>query len=176
MKVLLCALLVLLVASGNASAAEAYKMTSIGLLQPEYVMKERVADAAVVADYIKAINAAAAKNLEIISPPVSRSGSIYVAVRPGNRAKAWLAFGSDLPAPVQEALLSAVTSVPPITVSGGTLVFCINAILWGAKPGISFPMANLPDAWRTAMSKHNGPVEMSMLADLAWDAEETSQP
>lgn len=78
-----------MLASGSVLAAEPYRVENIMLLQPDFVLQERVRIDE-LAQYIQAVNAATKANLESVAEPMPASGFVVMAVRPGGRSRAWL--------------------------------------------------------------------------------------
>jgi hypothetical protein len=158
------AVVVLLLASAVASATEPYHTENIMLLQPEFVLQERVPSVNQLSDYIKAVQNAA--GLALSGKPQSpTSGQLVIAVRPGGQSKVWLDFVPALPEPTASALRQALEAVPPFQAQGGVVVFSLNSILWGAPPS-SRPPA--PAEWTEAMKGRTEPEEIGSLVERVW--------
>lgn len=69
-------------ASGSALAAETYHVENVMLLQPDFMLQERVR-VDELAQYIRAVNTAAKASLENVADPAPSSGFLVMAVRPG---------------------------------------------------------------------------------------------
>jgi hypothetical protein len=107
-------------------ASDAYKMTSVTLLQPQEAVAQSVSSVQDLADYIGRVNAGVLAKLASYSPELPAGGSIFIAVRPGGKSNAWVATSSPLPSPLLESIVSDVKSIQPLTITGGTLVFAIE--------------------------------------------------
>src|SRR5215468_6862465 len=107
------AIFVFLGAVPSAQAADYYSMSSIVLLQPEAVIRERVPEGAeAIAAYIKAINAAINDRLSKENAPSPVGLAIFVAVRPGGASNAWIGSNSFVAKPLSDEVVAAVKSVP----------------------------------------------------------------
>lgn len=158
------AVLAAILLSSAATAAEPYKTGSIMLLQPDFVLEERVPSVDSLSDYIKAVEAAAANALAGEEPHAA-SGFLVLAVRPGRRSMVWVNFEPDLPASIADKLRTAILAVPAFEARGGVVVFALNSSLWGAPASQGFPN---PDEWVQAMEGNSEPVEIGDLVDKVW--------
>lgn len=153
-----------LLCAGPASAAEPYRTESVILLQPDFVLQERVPSVDSLSAYIKAVQSVAGAVLAE-EPPSPASGFLVLAVRPGGRSMVWLDTRPGLAARTAGRLRAAVLAVPPFEARGGTVVFALNASLWGAGPAQGFPD---PQEWRQAMEGRDEPMEIGDLVDKVW--------
>lgn len=153
--------------SGPAFAAKPYSMQSLVLLQPDFVLSERV-QVDDLSHYVKAINAAAETNLAAVVEPIPAAGFIVVAVRPGGQSKVWLDFSPELPSAVAAQLRLSVEKLAPFQGKGGVVVFAINATLWGAAP--TERKLPSPSEWQEVMKAARGPMEIGELVELAWSS------
>jgi len=152
-------------AARAATAAEAYAMNSVVLLQPEAVVGARVSSVQDLAAYVQGLNGAAAKALAGRAAAAS-AGNIAVAVRPGGKAKIWLDFTPALDPDLQRSLQAALDAVTPVTVQEGLVLFAINASLWGAPQVTRLPQ---PPEWLRAMQP--GSTEsLEQMVDRIWPA------
>ena len=153
--------LVAALASFSVVAASPYKLENIMLLQPDFVLKERMPSIDSFSGYIEAVQAAAESTLSNEEPSPA-SGFIVLAVRPGAKSNVWLDFKPSLPEETASRLREAIHAVPPLSVKGGTVVFALNATLWDSPPAAGFPN---PPEWSKAMEGHNDSIEIGALVD-----------
>ena len=148
-----------------APAASPYKTQNVMLLQPDFVLKDRVQSVEALSNYLKAAETTAQSALAKESP-VPTSGFIVFAVRPGAQSRVWLDFKPALPEPVATRLREAIQAIPPFPAKNGTVVFALNVTLWDATPRVGFPN---PPEWDKAMQGHNEPMEIGAMVDkLVW--------
>ncbi|QWP77649.1 hypothetical protein J5226_04350 [Lysobacter sp. K5869] len=147
--------------TGAASAAAPYAVNSIVLMQPQEALQERVDGAEPLANYIKALNAAAQEHLRKAAPGAPASGYVVVAVRADGVRRVWLDYAPALPAAVADGLRATLERVPPMRVRGGAAVFAINASLWGGAPASAGPA---PTEWRKAAERLGQPMEAEAFA------------
>ena len=147
-----------------ASAATPYRTESIMLLQPDFVLKERVPSIDSLSGYIKAVQSSAGQALSGTTPTPA-SGYLVLAVRPGGQSMVWLDFKPALPEPTAAKLRAAILSVPAFEANNGTVVFALNSSLWGGQPASGFPN---PPEWSKAMEGRDEPVEIGDLVDKVW--------
>jgi hypothetical protein len=160
------AAIVLAFAMASSATAEAapYAMQSITLLQPEEIVGQRLpAGVPSLAGYIQAVNAAVAAKLASGTAPPPAGIALIVAIRPNGTSNAWIGATSAVPAATHDAIIAAARSVKPPAVTGGTVVFAIDASLsGGAAPGGSgMP---LPPEWHDGASA----TEVTALVDSIW--------
>ena len=147
------------------SAASAYRTESIILLQPDFVLKERISSVESLSDYIKAVQAAVEVTLDG-EPPSPTSGHLVLAVRPRGQSMVWLDFKPSLPHPTATLLKTAVLAVSPFPVKNDVVVFSINLTLWEATPTQqAFPF---PSEWSKAMEGHTNPMMIDDIVDRVW--------
>lgn len=163
----LLALLASMLIGFTASAATPYRMDSLTLLQPDFVLKERVPSIDSLSAYIKDVQGAAAAALAE-EPPHPASGHLVLAVRPGRQSMVWLDFEPDLPEATAAKLRAAILAVPAFEAREGVVVFSLNSSLWGAAASQGFPN---PPEWRKAMEGHDDPVEIGELVEKVWPAD-----
>lgn len=161
---IVAALLALLL-SGPALASKPYSVQNLILLQPDFVLGERV-QVDDLSDYIKSVNAAAEASLGGVAKPTPAAGFIVVAVRPGGQSKVWLDFSPALSSAVGTRLRASLERVTPFKANGGVVVFAINSTLWGAPAtGRQVPS---PAEWQEAMNSADGPMEIGRLVERMW--------
>ena len=162
------ALLIAALVSFSASAATPYKLENIMLLQPEFVLKERVPSVNSLTGYIKSVQDTAKTTLSE-EPSNPTGGFLVLAVRPGKESMVWLDFKPALPQETADRLRAAINAVPPFSAKKGTVVFALNVTLWGGSPVAGFPN---PAEWSKAMEGHDEPMEIGELVDkLVWPKE-----
>jgi hypothetical protein len=149
----------------GAPAVKVYHMAGVILMQPDFVLNQRIPNAQGLADYVVKVNEAIEAATKTYAPPTSAGGFIVLAVRPGGKSKAWLDVQPPLPAALASRVMSAIQTVPPFPAKSGTVVFAINASFWGGAIPRKQPY---PDEWAAIAKKHSQPLEASQVADLAW--------
>ncbi len=152
--------------SQQAWAAEPVTLHGVVLLQPEFILNDRVPSVTALTDYVKGAQAAAAAAVLAQAEPASNSGFIVIAVRPGLQSKVWLDFDKLLPAPLRDELLSRVGAVKPFAAQAGPVVFGIHVGLSGAPA--SSRQHPAPAEWSAAASKLDEPIEIGDLVDRIW--------
>lgn len=147
-----------------ASASTPYEMKDVVLLQPDFVLQERVT-AKALAPYIQSLNAAA---LEVLSGQKYEpdGGFLVLAIRPGMQSAAWLDIRPALPPDLARALVARLHALPAPTVGGGPVVFAIRASLSGGAP----PVNNMPapDEWTQAVQQAGKAIETGDLVERIW--------
>lgn len=147
-----------------AFAATPYRTEGMVLLQPEFVLKERVTSIESLAGYVKAVQSSAGEALSDTTPTPA-SGYLVLAVRPGGQSMVWLDFNPALPEPVAARLRTAILAVPAFEARNGVVVFALKSSLWGAPPAKGFPD---PPEWSKAMEGRDEPMEIGDLVDKVW--------
>ena len=150
----------------HASAAEPVKLHGVVLLQPEFILKDRVASATALSVYIQSAQAAAAAAVRAQGTPAPNSGFIVIAVRPGLESKVWLDFDKPLPAPLRTDLLNRVGAVKPFAAQVGPVVFGIHVGLSGGAA--SARQQPQPAEWSAAASTLSEPIEIGDLVERIW--------
>jgi len=160
-----CALLWL--GHAGARAAEPFTKHNVVLLQPSAVLEARVASVDAMAEYIRAVEAAAADAVQASASKRPAAGFIVLALRPGPRAKVWLDF--DAPPPSFEtsrALVTKIAAVKPFEVRDGPVVFALKVGLWDAFE--SKRLAPSPSEWKAATRKTGQQLEIDALIEQVW--------
>lgn len=160
----LFALVILCFSSVASLAATPYKTESIMLLQPDFVLTERVSSVTALSEYIKAVESACQAVL-VDAQPSPAGGFLVLAVRPGGQSMTWLDFKPGLPTPLAERLKAAILRVPPFQARHGVVVFAVKASLWDAPLSHDFPS---PSEWNKAMEGRGEPMEIGDLVDKVW--------
>lgn len=149
----------------KALVAENYRMIGVTMLQPDFVLSQRVSDPNRLADYISRLSNTLGESAKSHLSAVPAGGHIVVGVRPRGKSKVWLALEPPLPAPLANKLIMAAQLVPPPQIKGGTVVFGMKVSFWG---GAAEGVQPYPAQWRAIAKKHSQPIEAANLADLAW--------
>lgn len=147
-----------------ALAAEPFESKSIMLLQPDFILEERVPSIEALAAYLKAVQDTAAHVLAD-EAPIPTGGFLVLAVRPGGRSMAWLDLVPALPDAVDSKLRAAILRVPPFEARAGVVVVALKASLWGGTPSREFPH---PAEWSRAMEGGSEAVEVGDLVNQIW--------
>ncbi|MXV13253.1 hypothetical protein DYQ93_19810 [Xanthomonas sp. LMG 8992] len=163
-----CLMLVTMMWSGVLAAAEPFRMQNLMLLQPEAVIRDRAGNIEALAAYVKALDAAASRELAQVGTPRPAAGFVAVAVRPGGRSRVWLDVTPALPDAVANTLVTALERVPPFEGKGGVVVFALNVTLWDAPP--TQRQGPSPAAWQRAAEGEQSPIEIGDLVDRVWPA------
>lgn len=150
-----------------AAAQVPYKVNSAMLLQPDFVLQERLPSVDALAGYVKAVDHAAGTALAT-TPATPASGWLVLAVRPGHQSMAWLDFDAALPAATAEALRTRILAVPPFAARAGVVVVALNVSLWDAPAATGFPN---PPEWRAAVANDTVDIEIGALVERVWPAQ-----
>lgn len=149
-----------------ADAEETLHTFNVVLLQPDFVLQERVPDVPALSNYIKAIEGAASSAVQSNAEVAPTGGFIVVAVKPGEKSNIWLDFKPALQAQTAAAIQSAAKSVPPPTVEKGVVVFALKVGLWGGSaPAATAPS---PAEWNAAARAAGRPIETGALVEMIW--------
>ena len=143
-------------------------MQSLMMLQPDFVLQNRVGGAQPLASYIESLNTAAESDLLKLATPTPASGFVVVAVRPGGATKVWLDLSPALPPSVDAHLRSTLGAVAPFRAKNGVVVFAINVSIWNAAP--STKQWPRPTEWVEATEHLTGPIEIGDLVNRVWPA------
>ena len=161
-------LMALLALTSPAFADEPFRQDSIVLLQPGFVMEQRVSVEELSA-YLKRLTESAARQAATLSDHVARTGSIVFAVRPDGSRKVWLDIKPALSEADSRSMITALESSAPCAVREGTIVAAINVSFWGGTARVM--IMPMPDEWRAAMTKDG--VEVTALVDSIWPPSST---
>ena len=152
-------------AACNAHAAEPITHFNVVLLQPSVVMEKRVADIDAMADYIKAVLAAAREAVVANGSTQAVGGFIVLAVKPGQQSKVWLDFDALMDLEMRKQITQSVRAVKPFEVTEGPVVFALKVATWDGKE--SKRVAPSPPEWKKAT--RNGKVlEIGQLVEKVW--------
>lgn len=154
----------LILAAGMGHAAEPFTRFNVVLLQSSKVLEERVGVDA-MADYIKAIEAAAREAIAASPSRQAAGGFLVVAVRPGRQSRVWLDFDTLLDLDMRQRLVGKVRAVEPFEARNGPVVFALKVATWGGKE--SRRNAPMPLEWKQA-SAASAPREVGELVESIW--------
>lgn len=162
----LFSLLTLTVPMSHAHASNNCELFGVVLLQPEAVLKQRLAGVEPLVSYIKALEVAVTGFAGRHDRHSPSSGFVVLAIRPNHTSHFWL----DLEQPLGEApaneLISALQKVPTPAVTQGTIALAIKVGLWGG--GQTARATPMPAEWRAAVDRAGRPLEVTELIDLVW--------
>jgi hypothetical protein len=150
----------------SAQAAEPITNFNVVLLQPSAVMEKRVPNIDAMADYIKAVEAAAREAVIASGATQAVGGFIVLAVKPGQQSKVWLDFDTLLDLEIRKQITKSVRAIKPFEVTEGPVVFALKVATWDGKE--SKRVAPSPPEWKKA--KHGGkPLEIGQLVEKVWN-------
>jgi len=149
-----------------ARAAEPITKSDVVLLQPSDVLEERVASVDAMAAYIKAIEAASRSALLANPLRQATGGFIVIAVRPGQRSKAWLDFDTMLDPEVSRQLIAGVSAVPPFEARKGPVVFALKVALREGRA--SRRLAPAPAEWKAATQQAGRQLDIDSMIRKVW--------
>lgn len=146
--------------------APAWTMHSITLYLPAPVIERRISSG-VLAEYIRELQTRA--STEFASRPVQRgvSGAVVVMVKPGGKARAWIATGEPIESNIRAEIETAMAAIAPPEVTGGPVVFGLLFSAWGGgepPPGLPMPT---PDSWKV-LSADGGRLMDDRFYEEAW--------
>jgi hypothetical protein len=147
-------------------AVEPLARGSVVLLQPESVFQQRIPSTKLLASYIGAVESAAASAVMSSVQKPQANGFLVLAVRPGQKSKAWLDFTPSLPLELADAILAKVEAVPALSVTEGVIAFGLELRMWGAVASSKNMPA--PAQWKEVVKKVGRPLETSVLIELVW--------
>jgi hypothetical protein len=154
-----------LMAAACARAAEPITKFNVVLLQPGSVLEERVPSIDAMAEYIRAVEAAAREAVVASGARQSVGGFIVVAVRPGMRSNVWLDFDALLDLEIRRQISTRVKAAKPFEALKGPVVFALKVATWGGKePRRAVPS---PPEWKDA-SPGGAPLEVGELVERLW--------
>ena len=156
------------VCSSSALGAPPYQMQRVMLLQPEFVLSNRLGSPEDLANYIKAVNAAAESAVSSTTPRSPGAGFIVLAVRPGGTSKVWIDLSPKLPYVFEGKLRDSLEAVTPFSARNGVVVFAINVSLWGAAP--TSQRGPHVAEWELAVKRAGMPLEVGDIVDRVWPA------
>lgn len=149
-----------------AASPAALTHFNLVLLQPSQVLEQRVADVDAMAEYVKAVEAAARSAVIKSGAQQAVGGFIVVAVRPGGRSNVWLDFDAMLDLALTQHISTAVKAVKPFEVSQGAVVFALKVATWGAKA--TKRVAPAPPEWKALARNGSEALEVGALVESIW--------
>jgi len=152
-------------AGSSVRAAEPLTHFNVVLLQPSAVLEARVAKIDAMAEYVKAVEAAARGAVLASGARQAVGGFIVVAVRPGRRSKVWLDFDALLDLGLKTQLVVQVEAVPAFEVVKGPVVFALKVATWDGKA--SKRLAPSPPEWKSGAAS-GARLEVGELVERLW--------
>jgi hypothetical protein len=141
--------------------ADAFVVTGYTLYQPESVLGERVGSAGVLAAYLKELQGATSEVIGSAPRAEGASGSLVIAVKPGNTSRFWLVGVTALSPEVRAKLMKALEAVHPLDVRGGPIAVAMNFNAWGGSPpSASQQSPPIPDEWEKAIKGAKAPMAL----------------
>jgi len=153
-------------AAAVALAAEPFVKQGVVLLQPSAVLEERVGSIDAMADYIKAVEAAAREAVQAGAVKQSTGGFIVIAVKPGFKSKVWLDFDTLLDPDTSRQLVERVAAVKPFEARKGPVVFALKVSLWGGRE--SRRVAPAPAEWKAATKQAGRQLDIDGMIQRVW--------
>ena len=152
--------------SALAQGAEPITKHGVVLLQSSKLLEERVASIDAMAEYVRAVEAAARDG--VLASPSKRpaAGFIVVAVKPGERSRVWLDFDSSSNFQTSREIVTKVGALKPFEARKGPVVFALKVGLWGASE--SKRVAPSPSEWKAATQQAGRQLELDELVDNVW--------
>ena len=156
-----------LVCSVCTWAAEPLTNFNVVLLQPSAVMEARVSNIDAMADYIKAVEAAAREGVAASGATQAVGGFIVLAVKPGQKSRVWLDFDALLDLSIRKQITERVKAIPAFAVTEGPVVFALKVATWDGKE--SKRVAPSPPEWKQKVKPGSKPMEIGKLVEKAWN-------
>jgi len=153
-------------AAALALAAEPLAKLGVVLLQPSDVLEQRVPSVDVMADYIKAVEAAAREAVRNGGVRQSTSGFIVIAVKPGLKSKVWLDFDTLVDPETSRQLIARVTAVEPFEARNGAVVFAVKVSMWDGRE--SHRIAPSPPEWKAATRQAGRQLDIDSMIERVW--------
>lgn len=149
-----------------AHAAEPITNFNVVLLQPSAVMEKRVTNIDGMADYIKAVEAAARDAVVASGATQAVGGFIVLAVKPGQKSKVWLDFDALMDLGMRKQITDSVKAIKPFDVTEGPVVFALKVATWDGKE--SKRVAPSPPEWKKGV-RNGKPMEVGQLVEKVWN-------
>jgi hypothetical protein len=157
-----------LFSSGVAFSGKAYQLQSIMLLQPDFILAERLESTQNLADYIENVEKISDKSLASIKSPKPTSGFIVFALRPGGKSKVWFDLSPSLPSVIESRFRADLEAIAPAHIKNNVVIFAVNVSLWGASPSKKFTPS--PIEWKKAFRGSEEDMEIDKIVDRIWPA------
>ncbi len=146
-------------------AVEPITRFNIVLLQASSILEERVLNIDSMADYVKAVEAAAREAVVASGVQQSVGGFIVIAVRPGLQSKVWLDFDAMLDLDLKKQIVARIEAVRPFEATKGPVVFALKVATWRGKE--SKRLAPAPAEWKL-VPRTGPPLEVGELVESLW--------
>lgn len=153
----------LVVIPAHSQAAEV-SLQSLVLLQPDFVLQERISDVNAFADFTKRAEKSFQQMLIPEKLPPS-SGYMVLAVRSKDQVNVWFDMEPMLPNALEIRLKQHIRKTVGTPVTGGTAIVAISLSINGAKAPEQMPN---PKEWRDAAKANGKVIEAEDLVDLVW--------
>ncbi|HTP73457.1 MAG TPA: hypothetical protein VML58_14660 [Burkholderiaceae bacterium] len=153
-------------AAALALAAEPLAKLGVVLLQPSDVLEQRVPTVDAMADYIKAVEAAAREAVRSAAVRQATSGFIVIAVKPGAKSKVWLDFDTLVDPETSRQLVARITAVEPFEARNGPVVFAVKVSMWDGRE--SRRIAPSPTEWKAATRQAGRQLDIDSLIQRVW--------
>jgi hypothetical protein len=135
----------------SAEEPKVVQLNQLRLYVPGPDLPKRVADINPLANYIKALEAEAAKFLEKEPLPKAKGLLIAVGIKPDKRARVWCqSIEGDIPDALLRRLEQKLGNIETITVKGGAMAFTMELKVRDQKV-TAFP--EFPTVWLEAAKK-----------------------
>ena len=150
----------------SAHAADEPPKFPITLLQPDWMLQQRVPSVPLLVAYIKSVEIQFMAVLKRHPPLPPTSGYLVIAIRPGQQSNAWLDYEPALPSAVSKEVVQSVRSVMPPSVRGGPVAFAVKMGLSGGVAPLEAMRA--PAEWKAVAERAGRPLEVDELVERAW--------
>lgn len=160
-----CSLIFLLTPVLALASEQAFQTFSIMLMQPEYMLQNRVLDIDAMATYTEQVQAAIKQTVENGGKYPS-AGFIALAVKPSGKTHAWLDLDPPLPDAVAHAITAAIKQVPPFKTKDGIVVYALKVGFWDAKA--SKARGPAPAEWKAVAATLTEKLEVGQLVEKVW--------
>lgn len=175
MKAALAAVLFLLLAlaagSADAQRVPVYVMTGVSFYQPKTELRERLGDSsAPFVDYVDQIDARLRQVFAEQPRDQGVSGAVVVALKPGRRARYWLAFGNrGVDTQLQSRILAVMEGIVPLAVQD-TVAMAVHFDAWGGGAPVSSPQSPyvMPPEWEQALKTAGGGRLPDAVLSVLW--------
>lgn len=160
------ALVLMWITASLVWAAEPLVKQGVVLLQPSSVLEERVPSVDAMAEYIRAVEAAAREAVRAGPVKQATGGFIVVAVKPGGKSKVWLDFDTLLDVETGRQIAARIVAVEPFAAHKGPVVFAIKVSLWDGRE--SRRIAPSPAEWKAATKQAGRQLDIDSMIGRVW--------
>jgi hypothetical protein len=148
-----------------------FSVTGVSFYQPKEELRERMGDNPdVFVHYVEQISLEMKKVFEKAASGKGASGALVIAIKPGSKARYWLALGSNhLDQSVHDQILSIAAKATPMDVRG-VVAMAIHFDAWGGGTAITqaqFPYA-MPVEWEQALKTSGGGRLPDAVLSVLW--------